>query len=98
MPSLLGNGGRLDEEFVWFGLETLTRPGDIDHRVNNNVGHMHARGPKLARDGFGEYALRGLVGAKPAKEGLPRSADVFPVRCCRCRPGSWRARGDALDR
>src|ERR1700722_2289342 len=79
MPRLLGDGGRLNEEVVGSVLEALARPGDVDHSIYNNVGNMHSLRPKFAGHGFGRIRCAALVGANPAKDGLPLRAEVLPV-------------------
>src|SRR5512134_2862229 len=60
VPDLIGNGGGLDEEVVRLILVALARPGDVDHRIDHQVGDVHALGSQVARHGLGENALRGL--------------------------------------
>jgi len=67
MPRLFRDSDRLDEELVWLILETLARPGHIDHRINNNVGDMNALWSKLPRYGLGQNALR-CLGRSEARE------------------------------
>src|SRR3546814_17671713 len=42
-------------------------PGQVDYRIDNEIGDMHALGPKIARQRFRQDALRGL-GRREARE------------------------------
>ena len=67
VPNLVGDRGRLDEEWVIRRLGSH-RPGpfQVDNRVDHNVGDMNAFRSQFY-DGFGEYPLRRLGWGKSAK-------------------------------
>ena len=79
VPGLIGDRRRLDEEIVASAFEAFSGPGEVDHGIDHDIGDMNPLRPHLTRDRFGEDTLRRLVGAKPAKLALPRSAEVLPV-------------------
>src|SRR5689334_23128534 len=51
VPDLFGDRSGLDEEIVRLVLVALARPGDVDHRIDYQVGDVHALGSQVARHG-----------------------------------------------
>src|SRR3546814_19427163 len=47
--------------------QAFALPGQVDYRIDNEIGDMHALGPKSARQRFRQDALRGL-GRREARE------------------------------
>src|SRR3546814_298819 len=64
---LVGDVRGLDEEIIGLAGEALARPGNVDYRVDDEIGDMDAERPEFARDGFGEDALRRLGRREPGK-------------------------------
>src|SRR5262249_16166343 len=60
MPGLIGDRRRLDEENSVSSLEAFAGPGEGDERVDRDRGNVDTLRPHLARDRFGENALRRL--------------------------------------
>src|SRR6202022_2041611 len=60
VPDLVRDRGRLDKEIVRGVGESFARPLEIDYRVDQHVGYMHALWPQFSRDRFGEDSLCGL--------------------------------------
>src|SRR3546814_20106331 len=67
MKGLVGDVRGLDEEIIGLAGEALARPGNVDYRVDDEIGDMDAERPEFARDGFGEDALRRLGRREPGK-------------------------------
>src|SRR6516164_6130357 len=58
VPCLVGNCCGCGEKIVGLGFETLAGPRHVDHRIDDNVGNMHALGAQVSRHRLGENALR----------------------------------------
>src|SRR3546814_17238679 len=67
MKGLVGDVRGLDEEIIGLAGEALARPGNVDYRVDDEIGDMDAERPEFAREGFGEDALRRLGRREPGK-------------------------------
>jgi len=50
--------------------EALAHGRRVDRCIDEHISDMNTKRSKFPSDGFGEDALRGLVGAKPAKFGF----------------------------
>jgi hypothetical protein len=50
--------------------EALAHGRRVDRCIGEHISDMNTKRSKFPSDGFGEDALRGLVGAKPAKLGF----------------------------
>jgi len=79
VPDFVGDCRRRDEKFVRRVGETLARPLEIDNRVDEHIGHVHALRSDFARDRFRENPLRGFGRRESGKLALPRSAEVLPL-------------------
>src|SRR5579863_10589099 len=69
VKNLVGDGRRLDEEAVGPILEALARPRHVDHRVDDDIGDMHALRSHVACDRLGQDALRRLGRREAGKAG-----------------------------
>src|SRR3546814_8644763 len=67
VEDVVGDRRRRNEEVVGLVGQAFALPGQVDYRIDNEIGDMHALGPKIARQRFRQDALRGL-GRREARE------------------------------
>ena len=80
VPDLLRDRRRLDEEFIGrVGLH-FSGPGQIDHRVDQHVGHVNPFRTELARYRLGENPLRRFGRSEAREIRLPALDDVCELR------------------
>src|SRR5271166_2337755 len=70
VPDFLGDCGWSDKELAGSVGKALSRPFQVDDRVDKHIGNVHALGSQLTGDRFREYSLRGLGRREPGKAGL----------------------------
>src|SRR5262245_9673993 len=70
VPDFIRNGVWLDEELVFRSRESLSRPLEVDHRVDHDVRDVYALRSEVAGDRFREYPLRRLGRRKPRERGF----------------------------
>src|SRR5713226_108123 len=79
MPNLLRDCPRLDKEVVRPLRPAFPRPLQVDHGVDNDIGHVHALWAQLARHRLGQDPLRRLGRRETGEAGFAPQADVLPV-------------------